>query len=195
MREPATDGDGPGRPGGSGGPGDSGGPSGPSGQARVIRAARPGDVTAILRLITDLAEYERSGGEVHATESDLRASLFGPQPAVFAHVAEHESQVVGFALWFLNYSTWQGRHGIYLEDLYVTPEMRGRGYGLALLAELARICVDRGYGRLQWWVLGWNAPAIEFYLSLGARPMDEWTVHRLTGDALSRLAARAHGQP
>jgi GNAT superfamily N-acetyltransferase len=168
---------------------------GAGGQAGLIREARPGDVAAILRLITDLAEYERSGGEVQATEQDLRESLFARQPAVFAHVAEHQGEVVGFALWFLTYSTWQGRHGIYLEDLYVAPEMRGHGYGRSLLAELARICVERGYGRLQWWVLDWNAPAIGFYRSLGAMPMDEWTVHRVTGDALSRLASRAPRQP
>jgi GNAT superfamily N-acetyltransferase len=106
-------------------------------------------------------------------------------------VAEHEGSVVGFALWFLNYSTWLGTHGIYLEDLYVTPAMRGRGLGRALLAELAGICVERGYGRLQWWVLGWNSAAVGFYRSLGAVAMDEWTVYRLAGPALQALAAGA----
>jgi len=128
------------------------------------------------------------------TEDDLRRSLFGDQPAVFAHVAEHEGAVAGFALWFVNYSTWTGRHGIYLEDLYVSPELRGHGYGRALLTELARICVERGYGRLEWSVLDWNEPAIGFYESLGAVAMDEWTVHRMTGPALHALADGAPGR-
>jgi GNAT superfamily N-acetyltransferase len=108
---------------------------------------------------------------------------------VFAHVADHDGRIVGFALWFLNFSTWLCRHGIYLEDLYVTPEMRGHGIGRQLLAELAALCVERGYGRLEWWVLDWNEPAIGFYRSLGATAMDEWTVYRLTGHALANLAA------
>jgi GNAT superfamily N-acetyltransferase len=157
----------------------------------MIRRAGPADVPAIHALIRDLAEYERSLPEVTGTPDQLLQSLFGPDPAVFAHVAEHEGTVVGFALWFLNYSTWLCQHGIYLEDLYVTPEMRGHGYGRALLAELAASCVHNGYGRLEWWVLDWNAPARGFYASLGARPMDEWTVHRLTGQALADLAATA----
>jgi GNAT superfamily N-acetyltransferase len=139
----------------------------------------------------ELAEYERSLDQVTATEDDLRQALFADQPAIFAHVAEHEGTVAGFALWFLNYSTWLGRHGIYLEDLYVTPALRGGGLGRALLAELARICVQRGYGRLEWWVLDWNAPARGFYEALGAVAMDEWTVHRLTGPALDALAGSA----
>jgi GNAT superfamily N-acetyltransferase len=155
----------------------------------VIRPARPQDVPAIYALIRELADYERSLAEVVATEDQVRSSLFGPDPAVFAHVAEHEGSVVGFALWFLNYSTWLGTHGIYLEDLYVTPARRGSGLGRALLAELAGICVERGYGRLQWWVLDWNSAAIGFYRSLGAVAMDEWTVFRLTGPALADLAA------
>jgi GNAT superfamily N-acetyltransferase len=155
----------------------------------VIRPALQTDVPDIYRLICELAEYERAPEEVTGTEDDLRRSLFGPQPAVFAHVAEHESHVVGFALWFLNYSTWLCKHGIYLEDLYVTPELRGRGFGKALIVELAAVCVERGYGRLEWWVLDWNTPAIGFYASVGAIPMDEWTVHRLTGQALRDLAA------
>jgi GNAT superfamily N-acetyltransferase len=157
----------------------------------MIRPARPGDVAELRRLVGELAEYERSADQVLMTEGDLRRSLFGDQPAVFAHVAEHEGAVAGFALWFVNYSTWTGRHGIYLEDLYVSPELRGHGYGRALLAELARICVERGYGRLEWSVLDWNKPAIGFYESLGAVAMDEWTVHRMTGPALSALADRA----
>lgn len=157
--------------------------------APLVRPAVPGDVPDIHRLIGELAEYERAPDEATGTEDDLRRSLFGRQPAVFAHVAEHEGRVVGFALWFLNYSTWLCRHGIYLEDLYVTPELRGLGFGKALMAELAAICVQRGYGRLEWWVLDWNAPARGFYASLGAIPMDEWTVHRLTGQPLRDLAA------
>jgi GNAT superfamily N-acetyltransferase len=157
----------------------------------VIRPARPGDVTAIHRLVRELAEYEKSLDQVTATAGDLRRSLFGAQPAVFAHVAEHDGAVAGFALWFLNYSTWTGRHGIYLEDLYVTPALRGHGYGTALLAELARICTGRGYARLEWSVLDWNTPALGFYASLGAVAMDQWTVHRLAGPALLALAGPA----
>jgi GNAT superfamily N-acetyltransferase len=155
----------------------------------VIRPARAGDIPAIYQLIRDLAAYERSLHEVTATEQDLAAALLAEQPALFGHVADEDGRIVGFALWFLNYSTWGGRHGIYLEDLYVVPECRGRGLGKALLAELARICVERGYGRLEWWVLDWNTPARRFYESLGAVAMDEWTVHRLTGPALRALAA------
>ncbi len=129
----------------------------------MIRRARPADVPAIYRLIRELAEYERALPEVTGTQQHLHRSLFGPEPAVFAHVAEHDGQVVGFALWFLNYSTWLCQHGIYLEDLYVSPELRGHGLGRALLAELAALCVERGYGRLEWWVLDWNAPALGFY--------------------------------
>jgi GNAT superfamily N-acetyltransferase len=157
--------------------------------AGVIRRAQPADVPVIYQLIRDLAEYERGLDEVTATEEDVRRSLFGPDPAVFAHVAEHEGRIAGFALWFLNYSTWVGRHGIYLEDVYVTPELRGHGLGRALLAELAALCVERGYGRLEWWVLDWNEPALGFYRALGAIPMSDWTVHRLTGAPLQALAA------
>jgi GNAT superfamily N-acetyltransferase len=168
----------------------------------VIRPARPSDVPAIYELIRDLAAYERSLPEVTGTQAQLRESLFGmgslgvvppsqhgAEPAVFAHVAEHEGTVVGFALWFLNYSTWLCTHGIYLEDLYVRPDVRGHGYGRQLLAELAALCVERGYGRLEWWVLDWNEPALGFYRSLGAEPMSDWTVHRVTGQALADLAA------
>jgi GNAT superfamily N-acetyltransferase len=155
----------------------------------MIRPARRDDVPAIYQLIHDLAEYERSLPEVTATLADLHVSLFGPDPAVFAHVAEHEGEVAGFALWFLNYSTWTGRHGIYLEDLYVRPDLRGSGYGRQLLAELAALCLERGYARLEWWVLDWNEPARGFYDKLGAIRMDEWTVHRLAGAALAALAA------
>jgi GNAT superfamily N-acetyltransferase len=155
----------------------------------VIRAARVDDVPAIYRLIRALADYERSLTSVTGTEDDLRQALFGPRPAVFAHVAEHEGRAAGFALWFLNYSTWTGRHGIYLEDLFVDQELRGQGYGKALLTELARLCVERGYQRLEWVVLDWNAPSIDFYSSLGAQPMDEWDIYRLSGPALRALGS------
>ena len=157
----------------------------------MIRQARPADVPAIHGLILGLAEYERSLDEVVVTEQDLHATLFGPEPSVFAHVAEHEGAVAGFALWFVNYSTWTGRQGIYLEDLYVTPALRRSGLGRALLAELARICVRRGYARLDWAVLDWNAPALKFYASLGAEHMETWAPHRLSGPALQALADSA----
>jgi GNAT superfamily N-acetyltransferase len=161
-----------------------------AGGGAVIRPATPADVPRIGELIRELASYERSLDRVTATDDDLRTTLFAVQPAVFAHVAVVDDEVVGFALWFLNFSTWLGRHGIYLEDLYVTPATRGRGVGQALLAELAAICVRRGYGRLEWWVLDWNAPAIGFYHSIGAEPMSEWTVQRLAGQSLYDLARR-----
>lgn len=156
----------------------------------IVRPATPADVPRISELIRELAEYERSADQAVATADDLRAALFASQPALFGHVVEWDGAVVGFALWFINYSTWVGKHGIYLEDLYVTPEMRGRGAGKALLAELASICVQRGYGRLDWWVLDWNSPAIGFYRSIGAQAMSEWTVYRLTGQSLADLAGK-----
>jgi len=160
----------------------------------MIRPAAPSDVPEIHRLVCDLAEYEKARDEVEATPEHLHRALFGPGAAAYAHVAEIDEpgggkRIAGFALWFLNFSTWTGRHGIYLEDLYVTPGLRRHGYGRALLAELARICVERGYGRLEWSVLDWNEPAIRFYRSIGAVGLDEWTVQRLTGDALAELAA------
>ncbi|NHC43704.1 GNAT family N-acetyltransferase [Motilibacter aurantiacus] len=151
----------------------------------AIRPARSDDVPAILGLIRELADYERALDEVLATEEQITEALFGESPRVHAHVAEHEGAVAGFALWFLNFSTWQGRHGIYLEDLYVRPELRGQGYGKALLSTLAALCVERGYARLEWSCLDWNEPARGFYRSMGAEPMEEWTVHRLSGDALA----------
>jgi len=166
------------------------GPGGALAGGAVIRPATPADVARILELIRELADYERALSKVTASEYGLRDALFAAQPAVFAHVADVGGEVAGFALWFLNFSTWLGRHGIYLEDLYVTPAMRGYGLGKALLAELAAICVRRGYGRLEWWVLDWNEPAIGFYRSLGALPMSEWTVQRLTGQPLADLALR-----
>ncbi len=156
----------------------------------AVRAARESDVERIRELVGDLATYEKSAHAVKATSAQLHAALFGPQPAVYALVAEVDGDVVGMALYFLNFSTWEGVHGIYLEDLYVTPEHRGSGLGKALLTALADIAVQRGYARFEWWVLDWNSPAIEFYRSLGAVAMQEWTVYRLEGPA---LAAVAHG--
>ncbi|MFD5183516.1 GNAT family N-acetyltransferase [Streptomyces sp. NPDC058372] len=158
----------------------------------MIRTARPADVPAVHAMVRDLAAYEKALDEVHLTEEQLRTALFGPNPAAYAHLAEDDTtgEPVGFALWFLNFSTWRGVHGIYLEDLYVRPDARGGGHGKALLRELARLCVDRGYQRLEWSVLNWNEPSIRFYESLGARPQDEWTVYRLTDGALSELGAR-----
>ncbi|MFJ8043032.1 GNAT family N-acetyltransferase [Kitasatospora sp. NPDC096147] len=157
----------------------------------MIREATPSDVPLILDLIRELAEYEKAPEEAVATAEQLEASLFGVNPAVFGLIAEDDAsgEAVGFALWFRNFSTWRGTHGIYLEDLYVRPTARGGGHGKALLTELARICVRNGYSRLEWTVLDWNEPAIGFYTSLGAVGMDEWTVHRLTGEALAALGA------
>ena len=146
----------------------------------MIRAAVPADVPAILALVHELAAYEREPSAVVATDSSLESALFGPAPAAFCHVAEADGSVVGFAVWFLNFSTWLGRHGIYLEDLFVRPAYRGRGLGKALLTTLVDIANERGYGRVEWAVLDWNTPAQDFYRSLGAEPMDEWTVWRLT---------------
>jgi GNAT superfamily N-acetyltransferase len=141
-----------------------------------------------MELVLDLATYERVPHEARATEEQFRAALFGPAPAVFAHVAEDgDGTVAGFALWYLTFSTWRGAHGIHLEDLYVRPEARGGGYGKALLTGLARICVERGYQRLEWAVLDWNEPAIGFYEALGARPQKEWSVYRLTDGPLAKL--------
>lgn len=141
-------------------------------------------------MIRELAEYEKSLDEARASEEQLREALFGERPAAFAHLAETaDGEVAGFSLWFLNFSTWRGTHGIYLEDLYVRPGLRGGGYGKALLSELARICVERGYERLEWSVLNWNTPSINFYKALGAKPQDEWTVYRLTDEELAELGS------
>ena len=156
-----------------------------------IRPIAPDDVPAVVELIYDLAEYERLRELCHITTDQLHSALFGPTPALFGLVAVDGAQlsVVGYALYFLNFSTWEGVHGIYLEDLYVMPEHRGTGLGKALLKSLAQIAVERGYARFEWWVLDWNTPSIDFYRRLGAVPMDEWTVYRLTGDALRAAAA------
>ncbi|MGW6654169.1 GCN5 family acetyltransferase [Streptomyces sp. CB02130] len=156
----------------------------------MIRIATPDDIPVLHALVRELAAYEKALDEVVASEAQLAEALFGDRPAAYAHEAaadDGSGEVIGFALWFLNFSTWRGVHGIYLEDLYVRPERRGGGHGKALLAELARICVERGYERLEWSVLDWNAPSIAFYESLGARPQDEWTVYRLTDGALASL--------
>ena len=152
----------------------------------TVRPIRPDDVPAVVGLVRELADYERALAEVQLTEEQLGASLFGDSPALFGHVAQDDDgAVVGVALWFLNFSTWRGTHGIHLEDLYVQPGHRGRGLGRELLRTLAAVCVERGYSRLEWSVLDWNAPSIDFYRAAGAVPMDEWTVFRLTDEALT----------
>jgi GNAT superfamily N-acetyltransferase len=155
----------------------------------MIREATLSDISTIHHMIVELAVYEKEPDAVIATPADLERALFGDNPALFAHVADDpEHGVIGFTLWFLNYSTWLGKHGVYLEDLYVMPEHRGSGYGIALLSNLAQICVDRGYGRLEWWVLDWNTPARGFYESLGADALTEWIPYRVTGARLTELA-------
>jgi len=155
--------------------------------APAIRRVQEPDVAAVVGLVHELAEYERAPLECQLSRRQLRTALFGPEPALFGHVAEVEGTVVGCALWFLNFSTWRGSHGIYLEDLFVRPAHRGRGLGRALLAALAAESCQRGFSRLEWSVLDWNMPAIAFYTSLGAAPMDGWTTFRLSGAALSEL--------
>jgi diamine N-acetyltransferase len=162
----------------------------------LMRPAQAGDAALILALIRGLADYEKLLDEVDATEDGLRAALFGPAPRVFCDIAEWEDargarDAAGFALWFYNFSTFRGRHGIYLEDLFVRPAFRGHGIGRALLAGLAARCVREGLARLEWSVLDWNEPALAFYRSLGARAMEEWVPHRVTGEALTALAAEA----
>lgn len=156
-----------------------------------IRPAVPGDEGLVLYFIRALAEYEKLLDHVVAREADLTASLFSATPRVFCDVAEWDGKPAGFALWFYNYSTFAAQSGIYLEDLFVEPELRGKGIGKALLAHLAQRAVREGCGRVQWWVLDWNEASIKFYKSLGAEPADEWTVFRLSGDALQRLAGEA----
>jgi GNAT superfamily N-acetyltransferase len=169
-----------------------------------VRPVRPDDVPDLVRLVRELAAYERAEHEVRLTEEQLTAALFGDSPALFGHVATAgdgagdgtgdgtghgtgDGAVVGLALWFLNFSTWRGTHGVYLEDLYVSPAHRGTGLGRELLRTLAAVCVERGYSRLEWSVLDWNTPSIDFYRAAGAVPMDDWTVFRLTDDALARF--------
>ena len=152
-----------------------------------IRPAQQDEVGIVLQLIHDLALYEKAPNEVEATEKELLETIFVDNARVFCDVVEVNGEIAGMAIWFLNYSTWQGKHGIYLEDLFIKPEFRGKGYGKSLLQHLAKVCDERGYGRFQWWVLDWNSPAIEFYKSLGAVAMDDWTVYRVSGDPLKKL--------
>lgn len=168
-----------------------------------VRSATPADVAQMHSMIIELAEFEKAVDEVIATEEQLERALFGGtshsahsantphgSPALFAHVIEdpeQPGQLAGMAIWFLNYSTWQGEHGIYLEDLYVRPKYRGKGLGKALLKKLAQVCIENGYTRFQWWVLTWNQSAIDVYKGIGAVPMDEWVVYRLTGDKLTEF--------
>jgi GNAT superfamily N-acetyltransferase len=154
-----------------------------------IRTARPEDVATVLGFVRELAEYERLADQVSATEADIAAALFGQVPRAFCEIAEVDGEPVGFALWFYNFSTFVGRCGIYLEDLYVRPSARGAGAGKALLRRLAQRCIDEKLGRFEWSVLDWNAPAIGFYDSLGAASLDDWRIRRLSGEALARLAA------
>ena len=155
-----------------------------------VRPVGPDDVAAVVALVRELAAYERAEHEALMTPGQLHEALFGASPAVFGHVAETpDGAVAGFALWFLTFSTWRGTHGIHLEDLYVRPEHRGSGFGRELLRTLAAECVDRGFSRLEWAVLDWNTPSIEFYRAAGAVPMDGWTTFRLTDEALTRFAA------
>lgn len=166
----------------------------PSSSIGVVREATPDDVAAILDLIHQLAVYELEPDAVHNTEELLHQHLFGPNPRVFCHVLDDvvdgQVQVVGIAVWFETYSTWEGVHGIWLEDLFVVPQLRGRGHGKKLLVYLAELAVARGYARYEWSVLDWNTPAIDFYQSLGAYPMDGWTTYRLDGAALREAAQR-----
>jgi GNAT superfamily N-acetyltransferase len=154
----------------------------------TLRAAAPADVPEILALIRELADYERLLHEVDATPEGLHAALFGPTPRVFCDLAEQDGVIAGFALWFYSFSTFRGRHGIYLEDLFVRPAMRGRGIGRALLSGLASRCLREDLARLEWSVLDWNEPALAFYRTLGARGMKDWIPHRVTGEALLTLA-------
>jgi GNAT superfamily N-acetyltransferase len=160
-----------------------------------VRPAAPGDVEQIDALVRELATYEREPDSVKATVDDFRAALFGSNPRVHCHVAEVSGpdgpKIAGMALWFVSFSTWRGRHGIWLEDLFVQPEHRRLGLGRALLEALAQICVERGYQRLEWWVLDWNTLAHDFYRSLGAEPQSDWTTWRVHDEALTRLAAPA----
>ena len=157
----------------------------------VVRPARPSDVPAVVAMVHELADFERAPEQCHLTAEQLATGLFGPTPAVYAHVAVNaDDRPVGFALWFLTFSTWEGVHGIHLEDLYVRPSARGTGAGGALLATLAAVCVERGYRRMEWVMLDWN-PAAEFYAAIGATVVEDWVPYRLGGDALRRLAERA----
>jgi diamine N-acetyltransferase len=157
----------------------------------TVRPARPDEAGLVLSFVRELAEYEKLAHEVEATEAGIADALFCASPRLYCDIAEWNGEPAGFQVWFVNFSTFSGRHGIYLEDLFVRPALRGRGIGKALLAHLARRCVENGWSRLQWSVLDWNTPSIEFYKSLGAVLMDEWTVCKVTGEALETLAKGA----
>ena len=157
----------------------------------TIRRAQKGEAGLVLSFVRELAEYEKLLHEMEATEADIDAALFGAHPRLFCEIAEWGGAPVGFAVWFVNFSTFSGRSGIYLEDLFVRPALRGKGIGKALLKHLARRCVAEGWARLEWSVLDWNTPSIEFYKSLGGVLLDAWTVVRVSGDALARLARSA----
>lgn len=155
----------------------------------LVRAARESDTALIFDLVRELAVYEKLGDTVDATPDAIAGALFGKEPRLFCDIAEWNGEAAGFALWFLNFSTFRGRHGIYLEDLFVRPAFRGRGLGKALMAQLARRCVEQGLARFEWSVLDWNAPSIAFYKSIGANVMDDWKICRLSGPALQAFAA------
>jgi GNAT superfamily N-acetyltransferase len=156
----------------------------------AIRPARPADSSLVYSLVHELADYERLAHEVDSTEAQIAAALFGAQPRLFCHIAEWGGEPVGFALWFLNFSTFRGRHGIYLEDIFVRPAMRGKGVGKALMQHLARHCVENDFARFEWTVLEWNKPSIEFYRSIGAKLLDDWRVCRMSGEALATFAGK-----
>lgn len=154
----------------------------------VIRPAQPADSEMIFKLVNELADYEELSGEVDATEAAIASALFGETPRLYCDIAEWDHQPAGFAVWFLNYSTFRGRHGIYVEDIFVRPPFRGRGIGKALMAKLAQRCVQDGYARFEWAVLDWNTPSIAFYKSIGAEVLDQWKICRMSGEALERFA-------
>lgn len=154
----------------------------------AIRAARPDDGALVFALVRELAAYEKLSAEVDASEEAIAAALFAPQPRLYCDIAEWSGEPAGFAVWFLNYSTFRGRPGIYVEDIFVRPAFRKRGIGKALMGRLARRCVEDGYARFEWAVLGWNAPGIAFYRSIGAQVMEDWRICRLSGEALTDFA-------
>jgi GNAT superfamily N-acetyltransferase len=162
-----------------------------TGSSTVVRVVRPGDEAELTAMIHELAEFERASAECTVTAEQLREALFGASPTVFGHIVEVDGRAAGGALWFRNFSTWDGVAGIYLEDLFVRPEFRRRGLGRRLLAALARECVEHGYSRLSWAVLNWNVNAIALYDSVGGQPQDEWTTYRVSGPQLSELAGEA----
>jgi len=156
----------------------------------TIRDAKPADITLIYSLVRELADYERLSDEVSATAGDIATALFAPQPRLFCDLAEWDGKAAGFAMWFLNFSSFRGRHGIYLEDIFVRPPFRAKGIGKALMRGLARRCLAQGYARFEWAVLDWNATAIDFYRNIGANVLDDWRICRLSGDALAQFAGR-----